>query len=323
MDRQDLIIVSERIRQDTRDALRYIHELGVANGALVLRNAVSPPEETTTFNSVLALARRVASRGSTGTARVLLHSKYLEGTGVGGTNPSKGDLQLAIELSPGGRWLNLAVQAKRFYPNDGTYKEWKSADNKRLSSWAARYRAIPAMLLYNTMTHPFPQVHRAPTTLFQGCGCQPGHLLAAATYRFWQVNKPPAQAYSPLALSMVLDHNSMVTLDSPTPADLETVAFPWECLLCPKNLQIHGGGPTGGGPTDSGPTGSGLSDEIPDWADVVERVTSPQAENGENILANSRLEDIVTDSNTEDFDPIAWVVLRADAASDRRANPKR
>ena len=304
MDRRDLILVSERTRQYTQDALRNVHELGVANGALILRNAVSPPEETTTFNLVLALARRVASVGSAGTVCVLLHSKYLEGRGVGGTNPSKGDLQLAIELSPGGRWLNLAVQAKRFYPENGTYKEWKSADNKRLSSWAARYRAIPAMLLYNTMTPPFPQVHGAPTTLFQGCGCQPaGHLLAAGTFMFWGVNNPPAQAFSPLALSMVLDHDSMVTLNSPTPADLETVAFPWECLLCPTNLQIPGGGP-----------GGGLSDEIPDWADVVERVTSPQAGDVENTLANSILERIVTDSNAEDFDPIAWVVIRADAA---------
>lgn len=256
MNRYDLIVVSEHLRNINDGAAHYLRERYVSNGSIRTRRICIPPEEITTFNLVLAMARRVAQY-SPSTAQLFLHSKGLEGTGTPMDGPSGADLQIAIELAPKA-WLDLAIQAKRFYLPSRGYEKWDPIQNQKLITWARRQNPpmTPAMLLYNTESPPFPVVHGDTTDLFQGCRCSADRLLARG-HRFWTgARRANPGSWSPLAVSMVLE-TSKFSLKSPSVDDLKTVAFPWECLFCRSNPHIRIG-PTGSGPTSSGsPTSSG------------------------------------------------------------------
>ena len=323
MQRHDLTVVSGYARAQAEATAKYAREMYVRNGRIGVREVLAPPEETTTFNAVVALARRLAQQSSK--ASVLLHSKYLEGTGTARRGPSKADLQIAVEIQSN-RWFDFAIQAKRFFPDPKTYDEWNSNDNLQLYNWTRKRPrlTIPALILYNTATDPFPTTHGRHTDLFQGCQCYSIRTLAS-NIGFWtghRVANPGG--WSPLAISMVLDIYTMLTLDKPCPADIADVAFPWECLLCPHNPHFSPPpGPTGpGGPGgNAGPAGVGgpggnagppgpppltryESGDMPDWASEVELL---YAQPGEDLPAPA-LDAILADN--EDFSPAAWLVLR-------------
>lgn len=88
------------------------------------------------------------------------------------------------------------------------------------------------MLLYNIEGPPFAHL-QGTSSLFGGC-CQIHKRCHG-----WKWPGPRGCEWSlpdertPMAVSVVLDRNLMTTLTNPTPADLQEVAFPLECIFCP------------------------------------------------------------------------------------------
>ncbi|MFZ2511002.1 MAG: hypothetical protein WAW85_07935 [Gordonia sp. (in: high G+C Gram-positive bacteria)] len=211
---------------DTRDSQSHVLTRTVRSGLVT----GVPPEEVTTFNLVRRLTNRRSAAGGTAVA---LHSRQLEGGNKSVGRVGSGiDLEIAVQVDPH-TWYDLVLQAKRFNPETGTYDHWSSSQNTQMTRWAtAHHRKTPGMLLYNTMTPPFP-ANGQHSDLFLACCTQPKRRHG------WRwPGKSPANEFtlpderSPLAVSIVHDP-SLLSLDKPSPDEIAAGAYPWECLFCP------------------------------------------------------------------------------------------
>jgi len=137
-----------------------------------------------------------------------------------------------VEVAPN-RWLDLVLQAKRFFPGmgrkAGTYQSWSRTQNGNLIAWAAANGGrTPGMLLYNTEHPPFGAA-QASTSVFGGCCSNP----KTCSRQSWPPNRPP-NAESPMAVSVTFDQTAMCTLNRPTPLQIAASTMPLECLFCPN-----------------------------------------------------------------------------------------
>ncbi len=220
-------------RMDTRDAISNIQTRSVPTKQHPTGELVTgvPPEEVTTFNLIRRLVDR---RTAAGGRAMALHSRPLEGGDTSkGRPPSGADLEIAVEVTRG-RWVDFALQAKKFHPPSGTYRGWNPTQNTHLITWSATNdNRTPGMLLYNIEGPPFAHL-QGLSPLFGGC-CQPdkkchGWKWPGSRGHEWSL----PDERTPMAVSLVLDQNLMTTLTNPTPTDLQEVAFPLECIFCPK-----------------------------------------------------------------------------------------
>jgi hypothetical protein len=210
-------------RMDTRDTQAYVWTRGVHQ----LSHSM-PPEEVTTFNLVRRLALR---RHAAGGWAIALHSRPLEGGRTrSGWVASGADLELAVEVAPG-RWIDLALQAKKFNPATGRYDGWSPRQNQLLASWTqANARRAAGMLLYNSSNPPFVRPGYA-ADMFRLCCSDTG----CHGWRWPPLWQPSPNGWSPLAISLVLDINDprVAKLRNPTPDRIADLVLPWECLFCP------------------------------------------------------------------------------------------
>lgn len=273
---------------DTRDAQAHVFTRNVHHR---LASGV-PPEEVTTFNLVRRLTHRWAAAGG---RSVSLHSRWLEGrSSAGGGPPSGIDLELAVQVGPS-TWYDLVLQAKRFNTPTGNYRGWNPTQNRRMARWAASHgQRTPAMLLYNTMTQPFPG-NGQDTDLFGACCTQPKRRHG------WSWPGPKASPFtlpddrSPLAISIVSDPAMLSGLTDPTPKQVAAGAYPWECLFCPV---VHVGSAALMPPKD----------DVPIWAGELLEEAAQIAPDGDDPRPPSDADD-----NTADDDhPELSVVLALD-----------
>lgn len=226
-------------RIDTRDALLNIYSRRVPKGQSSTGSLETdvPPEEVTTFNLV---RRLVKSRAAAGGRAIALHSRPLEGGGSkSGRKPSGCDLELAVEVRLG-RWVDLALQAKKFLPRTGTYRGWSPVQNTNLIQWAtSNGNRTPGMLLYNAELPPFGSPG-STTRVLGACCTQPKKIDGSTSpRRAWSL----PDCRTPMDVSLVLDQNSMRGMKDPSPKRLAGVAFPLECIFCPRGPVVCSGVP--------------------------------------------------------------------------------
>lgn len=244
-------------RMDTRDSLATVIERGVH-----AYRRTAPPEEVTTFNLVRRLAFWHARMGFD---YVALHSRPLEGGNRRtGRQPSGADLEMSIEVSPG-RWIDLALQAKRLHPASGTYEGWNTTQINHLRRWAnAHGGRTPGMLLYNAALAPFgpPGTFGIP----MGACCSGPVRCHGWRWPRWM----PPDDRTPAAVTLViLDPEGVApaagspsTLNNPTPGQVMPWMQPLECLFCPSAAN------------STHPSKIAASTRPPDWAQSL-LATSP------------------------------------------------
>jgi hypothetical protein len=220
-----------------------------------LKSGLSIPEEVTTFNLVRQLASQRRRRG--GNIAVALHNRWLEGRWWRLFPPSGADLEMAVEVRPG-RWVDLAIQAKRIYP-DGRYREWDPPQLAMLQSWAsANGGRTPAALLYNAEFGPFGP----PGTLvdLEAC-CQRSVMIHGWKWPRW----PDPNGRSPAAITLVIlpggtsPMPSTIAVPGPPAMDVNEFAMPYECIFCERWEES-------GFPPNGSLAKLPLRDGMPDWA---------------------------------------------------------
>jgi hypothetical protein len=229
---------SHAAMQDSVDSRADMVELFPDNGSLGSRG-LTTPEEVTTYNWVLYLARRRKKLGLPIAA--VHHSRSLEGGNRRTRRAGSGaDVELAVEVEPG-RWVDLILQAKRLYESAsgaGRYREWKASQILAMRRWARDHGSRTAgMLLYNADIAPFDRVG---AMVRQGmCHTRQLQLVGDPA--------PPAGEHlaSPLGITVVL-FPSLPTKIPPTlnqdglAADaVNDFAFPFECLQCSAGVSGH------------------------------------------------------------------------------------
>lgn len=252
-------------RMDTRDAIAQVRTRPVRGPLL----HTQPPEEVTTFNLVRRLTRWRRKEGGVGVA---LHSRSLEGGHApSGRLPSGVDLELAVEVAPG-RWLDLALQAKRFFPLTeltGRYNGWSTSQNLDLINWSKGNGARnPGMLLYNTEHSPFagPQ---DTSIVFAGC-CETPNTCHGWQWPRWTL----PDHRTPMAVSLTVDQRAMRFLTAPTPEEIAPNCIPLECIFCPN-----------------APTQSKTLSRAPAWAEVLVEESGDSADEVDDTPSEELLDD--------------------------------
>lgn len=144
------------------------------------------------------------------------------------------DWAWAIETPAG--WLHLLVQAKQvtgiaFGRYDELRKPRAAQQTDDLIAAAANFGAVPVFVFYNGEVSPFGG---EGTSVFMGA-C-PRHKLVRANA---DVGPPWESKCSPLGITIahaedVRDAVLVPPHTNQTAAHVNSLALPWECLLCPK-----------------------------------------------------------------------------------------
>lgn len=144
------------------------------------------------------------------------------------------DWAWAIETPAG--WLHLLVQAKQvtgvaFGRYDELRKPRATQQTADLIAAAANFNAVPVFVFYNGEVAPFGG--KGSTVVMGGC---PRHKLVRANAG---VGPPWVATCSPMGVTIahaedVRDAVLVPPHTNQTAAHVNSMAMPWECLLCPR-----------------------------------------------------------------------------------------
>ncbi|QQU99973.1 hypothetical protein I6I64_00015 [Corynebacterium amycolatum] len=250
---------------DIQTSLDFVY---TRNTKLQLEKSL-PPEEYLTYNLIRRLAE---SHAQIGGAAVALHNRALEGGNKSSRRPPSGcDIEMAIEVAPG-KWLDLALQAKKYSPATSNYKGWSKVQNGNLIRWANKNGGrTPGMLLYNSTDSPFCKVGRK-TNIFGGCSvptskeCTGDKKLPLCLNNVVRSNNiPPYPQDSPMAIGISLDQTMMKNKEDAAPVNIQKSLLPIECLFC-GNWQ--------------GRSAALLKSRTPIWADELIEMASGRVVSG-------------------------------------------